>query len=595
VASRSHAPLVVCVYASMAVLLGFPAWLSPSTRYIGVGGDPLQTMWFLTWTPHALTHLQNPWLSDVMNYPQGFSLVWNGAQFFSALVLWPVTALAGPMVSYNALVTLSFVASAGCAYAAIKRFVPNTMSAAAGGLVYGFSPFMIAAARGHTHLLLAFVPPLMLLVLDELIVRQRLRLLRVGALLGLLAIVQFFISEEMLAIELIGATTAVVTVAVLNRDKIRAHVPYVVRGLGIAVAVTVPVLAWPLWTQVFGPLRHTGIVHAPDVYVSDALGFVLPTTNQLIRGLTPRFTGNPFEWAAYIGVPLLVCSLVTVWRRRWTDQTALVAGVVAASSIVLSLGPHLHILGRTTGIPLPWVALGRLPLVGSLLPGRLMVIAFLALALLFAQFCCDVLASKQPRGVLLAGLALAFLVPPLPLPHATQTAPGVFRHLDSYIADGDVALALPYVIDQPGYKSFLTMYWQAVARLRFRMPGGYVIGPTRATDIWETGPCSAHDSVTAGTRTPWTECTFLAIELSGRPPTPEDLTHVRAELDAIRPALVIVGPSAHQHEAIAAVSKMLDAGGGPFVRCPSVRSPDVALWVSVRNVRERIHAPFTCP
>jgi hypothetical protein len=86
--------------------------------------------------------------------------------------------------------------------------VPGYPAALLGGPVDGFSPAMIAQSSSHLHLTLgAVLPPLMLLLVDELLVRQR----RNPLLAGALTAAQVLIGEELLAFT--GIACAVIVVA----------------------------------------------------------------------------------------------------------------------------------------------------------------------------------------------------------------------------------------------------------------------------------------------------------------------------------------------------------------------------------------------
>src|SRR5205085_8691189 len=124
----------------------------------------------------------------------GVNMLNNTTPMLLAVVASPVTVVVGAAASYNLLTTLAFAASAGAAYVLIRRWTSWRPAAFVGGLLYGFSPYMVSV--GWAHLFLTFVPwlPLMVLCLDEVLVRQRGSPIRWGLALGLLAIAQFFTS-----------------------------------------------------------------------------------------------------------------------------------------------------------------------------------------------------------------------------------------------------------------------------------------------------------------------------------------------------------------------------------------------------------------
>ena len=138
--------LVLLGFLGLAVLLLGSTWTSPTTRTLGAGvGDPGLFAWFLRWTPFAAGRRISPFVSDYLNVPDGINLMWNTWVPLPGLLLSPLTLLFGPVLAFNLLVTLAYGLSGWSAYLAIRRYVPSHGAAACGGLVYGFSPAMIAS------------------------------------------------------------------------------------------------------------------------------------------------------------------------------------------------------------------------------------------------------------------------------------------------------------------------------------------------------------------------------------------------------------------------------------------------------------------
>jgi len=76
--------------------------------------------------------------------------------------------------------------------------VPNHGAAAVGGLVYGFSPVTIAHSH-HLNLILVFLLPWLLVLVDEILVRQRRSPTWLGVALGVVAAAQVLTGEELFA------------------------------------------------------------------------------------------------------------------------------------------------------------------------------------------------------------------------------------------------------------------------------------------------------------------------------------------------------------------------------------------------------------
>jgi len=94
---------------------------------------------------------------------------------------------------------------------------------------------MTAQYFGHIGLVLsAITPPLALMLVDEMVVRQRRHPLTLGLLTAGLTVLQFFITQEVLLTEVIVAAILTIVLALSYRDRVRAHAGFLVRTLGIA-------------------------------------------------------------------------------------------------------------------------------------------------------------------------------------------------------------------------------------------------------------------------------------------------------------------------------------------------------------------------
>ncbi|MGA8923448.1 MAG: hypothetical protein WB682_09910 [Candidatus Dormiibacterota bacterium] len=468
-------------YALLAVLLFANVWASPAGSWIGDSKDPKLFIWYLGWIPHALSSGQNPLITDYMAYPPGVNLMWNTSLLFPAFILWPITAAFGPVVAYNVLVTAGVAVSAWFGYLAARRFFDDQLLCVLVGLVYGFSPGLLAQATRHPHAMIALFPPIAVLLADEILVRQRFGPVLIGAVAGVAAALQLLTGEELLATTALVGAIGVALLALMFRHAVAGKLPYALRAAAAAIISFGILSAYPLAVQFLGPQRVFGDVQPPDVYVTDLLAFLVPNHALLQNGATAyvveHFTGNASEDDAYVGLPLLVlfvAGLKLNWRRpaiRW-------AGLLALITALLSLGPRLHVFGHATPLWLPWAALAKLPLMGGALPGRFMVIAFLGIGIVVASVWMTPIRGKRSWRfaaplVLTAGLLT--MVPQLPFANTPSTLPSFFRPGGGVqnIADGAVVLVTPFASKQ----STDAMYWQAASGYRFRMPEGDAFTP----------------------------------------------------------------------------------------------------------------------
>ena len=200
----------------LGVIVWWHVWASgPSVTLAAGSSDPAQEVWFLAWALHALEHGANPFFSHAQYAPAGVNLLANTSILALGVVLSPVTALFGPVVAFNVAVTLAPALSATAAFFAVRRYAAWQPAAFVGGLCYGFGPFVATDLRfGHLNLTFLAIPPLILLALDDLFVRRSRPAPAVGAVLGGLVVVQFFVRTESLAVSAIVAFVGLVVLAV---------------------------------------------------------------------------------------------------------------------------------------------------------------------------------------------------------------------------------------------------------------------------------------------------------------------------------------------------------------------------------------------
>lgn len=473
--------LALLLMVALAMLLLARAWRAPLSSTLGAGtGDAGLFLWFLRWTPEALAGGQAPWVSDLLNVPDGVNALWNTSLILPGMLLGPVTLLLGPVLTLNLLATAGPALSGWTAYLVIRRWVAWAPAAAAGGLVFGFSPAMVGQSRGHLHMTLLVFVPVLLALLDEVLVRQRRPAHVAGSLLGLCAFAQLLTGEEVLAMAGVLGAGGVLALAAAHPRLVPPKAGYALRAFAVAGLVFALLAAWPLAVQLRGPGRVSGDVQAGSRFAADLLGTLVPTGAQALAPapaarLAESFPGNLAERGAYLGLPVVALALATAVGCRRVGVVRL-AALLAAASAVGALGPRLHVAGRATGLAMPWALAERLPLLESAVPSR-----FALFTALFAGILVAVGLDRARRGggrlpaACLLALALVPLVPagalgaigPVQVPDFF-TGPGVRR-----IPAGSTALVLPYA--RPG--SSIAMAWQAEAGLRFRMPGGYFVGP----------------------------------------------------------------------------------------------------------------------
>ena len=555
---------VLIAFLALAVLLLGATWTAPTTRTLGGGvGDPGVFIWFLRWTPFAIGQRITPFFSDYLNHPGGINLMWNTWVPLPGLLLSPLTLAFGPVLSLNVLLTLAYGLSAWSAYLAIHRFVPSHGAAAAGGLVYGFSPSMIGHAH-HPNLILVFLLPLLLVLVDEVLIRQRWSPVWLGVALGLVAAAQLLTGEELLvATGLISAALLVVLVAMFPR-AVPGRVRYAVTAIAVSLLVFGPLVAWPVKAQLTGRARVQSDI-TPEVRgSSDLLAVVTPNRlsaiapNAAIR-LGDRFRGSK---ETYLGIPMLLVAVAVVIARR-RDAFVRVGFAMLVVCLLLSLGARLRIGGQPTDVVLPWAAMEALPLVQNMVPSRLALLTALFAGLLLAA----ALDGLWRRGgwlwrglaVLTAVVVLAALAPPAPFRarEVVATPPYFSTAAVRALPRDGVALVVPF--PRRGRVNE-AMVWQAEADLWFKMPGGYFVGPDR-------GGGTRHDAA------PTTTSVILnRIHRGRRPPelTPALRRRIARNFATWRVDSVVLGPMDNREVMSGFLTELLGR--------PPASAGGVAVW-----------------
>lgn len=588
--------VVLAGYLLAALAVTWRLWADPASHTVSGNPDDADLFaWYLRYAATAVAHGRLPALvTTAMNAPQGINVMWNSSVLLPAVLLTPVTLLLGPQVSLTIATTVGFAGSAAAMFWVLRRWRASAVAATLAGAVYGFSPALLHSALGHYNLQLAILPPL--------IIDAGLRLAvghpdaasgwlarvpvpaRDGARLGLLAAAELFISEEL---ALTTALTGLLLVGVLAAGSPRAaarRIRPAAVGLLAAAAVTLLLAGPALATQFFGPLTQSGTPFLRDFYVNDVTGFVQPSGLLLFHtaasaAAAARYQGQPPEYLAYLGWPLLIVAAicaVAFWRRPAVRAMAITFAVLG----VLSLGGHPLVSGTThLGVTLPWHWIESLPLGGSVLPDRMSILADGAVAALLA-LSLDLARARLaaiPRGpALVTALAVLACLPllPLPLPDASSAAlpagwPSALAQLR--LPPGARILLVPV----PEVHLTVAMRWQADTAQPYSVIGGYYIGPAWNGLAYVDGDGLTPTAVYldqlwfAGLR-PGSPAAITAAAANLAPPAaPPTPSQVRADLAAWRPAAVV---------AVAAEDSALGRYLIQLFGSPLVQSGNVLAW-----------------
>jgi len=437
--------------------------------------DPNFYVWSLRWWPYALGHVLNPFYSSQIYAPAGHMLAWVTTVPPLALLASPLTLIAGPIVSFNLLAALALPLSAWAAFVLCRRLTGKFWPALVGGAVFGFSAYeMSHDSAGQINLTFSLLLPilayLVLLWRDKIISARTFVILA-----GIAMAAQFYLFLETFAdLTAILAVSLVLGLALARpagRPEIRRLAKLTALAYGIAIVLAVPYLRYTLTTK---PPRP------PTITAMDLASLVMPRHTYGIAWLAQAAAGpHPESAGGSVGIPLLVL-VVLLAVTGWSSRLVRFLSCMLVVIIVASLGPVLYLDGRRVAA-LPWAGLFHLPIVRNAYPTRLMVFAFLALAVATALWLADPASRKLWLRWPLAVLVIAFIA-------LNSSAVPVFRHttVPAFISSGQYKRDLsPHeIVVVVSNVRNAGMLWQAQSGFYMRIVGGFInAGFSHRTDL----------------------------------------------------------------------------------------------------------------
>jgi len=464
------------VYAVFWVMNYVPALvLHPEVPQLDQSSmDPNFFVWSLRWWPYALSHGLDPLRTTLIGAPVGFNLSWLTTVPALAIVAAPLTALAGPITTFNLLIVVGPPLAGWAAFALCRQLTGRFWPSLTAGAIYAFS----AAEMNHTvpgHLNITF--SMLLPLLGYLVVLWR------DGRLGRTAFISLFALVLLLQVFVFLETFAELTLLVVFALPIgyllagRRHRRSVLRlGRYIFLAyLAVGVVASPYLIYV---LLHTprGLARTNTEFNSLNLeGLVVPRPERTFGWpwLHALSQGElAISYSGYIGLPLLLIVIaLAIWTWRRSKLTRFLV-IMFLLILLLAVGPSVA-LGTLHRPGLPWAAFWNLPIAASAFPVRIMMLGDLVLAVVLALWLSAPLRLTALRWLLgiLAVAAVILDIPnivaPNPSPHSSPPAFFTTGEYKRYITPGETVVVL-------SHRGNAGMLFQAYTDFYFKLAGGFV-------------------------------------------------------------------------------------------------------------------------
>jgi hypothetical protein len=491
-ANLSHKPLIVKValvgafFTALTLLKSYPLIHHFATQLPGGLGDPLLVTWILAWNVHALTTNPLNLFHANIFYPAENVLALSEHMIAVAPIFAPAYLLtSNPILAYNIVFVLAFIFSGMTMFLLVQHWTANFWASLLSGCLFAFAPIRFAELS-HLQLANFYWAPLALLFLDKFVWSKR---------WADLAWFATFYWLQMLASVYLGWLMTIAMVVyllyhviridrgLLTRSMMPRYAAFIVGSLLVLLPFHLPYYMvqrqWGFSTSV-----QECMYWAADVllnYLSPPYLFNAAYLS-LVQSYFPRVHNPPNQQMLFPGIvlsSLAVVGSLSVMKSPSVDrplQLQRLYRIVLIVAVVLSLGPFLVILGRTTSLPLPYLLLYYLvPGFHAMrVPGRFALLVALAASVLAALGflrACAALQSRwglTQRGInsLQGGLALCWIglfmleLGFMPMPLASiatgEDVPKVYRWLATKPLNGPI-------VELPLGQSF----WQALKYMYF--------------------------------------------------------------------------------------------------------------------------------
>ncbi|GAA2263695.1 hypothetical protein GCM10010232_64470 [Streptomyces amakusaensis] len=546
--------LIVLGFVLVSAVLYKDLWADLDRGYLAdAGQDQNQWEWFFRVTADNVVHLRNPLFTTLQGHPEGVNLMANTVMLGLSVPLTPVTLLLGPTFTWALVLTGGLAATATAWYWLIaRRLTAGRWAAAVGAAFAAFAPPMISHGNAHPNFLVLFMIPV--------IVDRALRLcegravVRDGAFLGLFATYQIFLGEEPLLLATMGMVMFAIAYAAVRRDVARAAWRPLLRGTLIGLAVCLPLVAFPLTWQFFGPQSYTHVMHGSNTGNSP-LAF-MEFAGRSLWGSDERadpLAMNRTEQNAFFGWPVLALTAALV-IRMWRLPLVKALTFTALAAAFLSLGVRFRVPATDIVLTGPWRALANQPLLESVIESRVAMICAPVIGMLLA-LAVDRIAVTRPPALRATGLlaVAAALLPVVPTPYPVREREPVPAFIAekmyrSYVAEGESVVTVP--LPSPGGADAL--YWQSSTDLGFSVAGGYFNGPWGPDRVGIYGSTPRH-----------TSNLFGDVRNTGQVPDigPQWQEQAKADLAAWRAGVVVLPPQYNEQALYTTVERLLGRAG----------------------------------
>lgn len=336
--SRKANLLALILFASLTLIMTYPTVFHMGTHVKDLG-DPLLNTWIMAWNAKKILSLDvHDYFNANIFYPHKRTLAYSEHLFPQALAALPILLLSkNPIFAYNFVLLFSFLTSGFGMFLLARYLSKSTSGAFVAGIIYAFSPFMIAHL-GHLQIITAGGIPLAFLFLHKFFKYESTRHLLLFTLFFLLQV----LANGYYALYLSLFAGLYILLYIITENKYRDWRFWIRIAVFICVVLAV---AGPFFRQYHLVRKEMGFVR--EIGMSANLTSFLATSplNRIYGSLTLRFLKPEGElFPGFVAFMLAVFCLATSLRKNREGKAVVEKHVIIYSAIMFlsflfTLGP----------------------------------------------------------------------------------------------------------------------------------------------------------------------------------------------------------------------------------------------------------------
>ena len=480
-ASRSSLPTLAiawCLYGLLAVAVTWPLITHLSEQAAGhIGNDTWNHLWGFWWVKDELIrHHQFPIETNLINHPFGGSLYF--IDLANALLSIPLQLAFDLVSAYNLVILFQLTLNGFGAFLLANHLVRNPYAAFAAGVIYGFSPHLMAQTHnGISETLNAGFLPIYIMFFLKMVHESP---KKNAVFAGLFAFLTTLFNWYYGLFAILFSAIYFFVQLVLQRRRLLAK-PFLSRLLLQIATYTALIIPFLLLFRATLSADDALVGRDPEFVwqtllhhnMTDAMIFFHP--GQFYSPDLKTLFGEDLIIVAYLGyVAMGLALLATIFYR--TREVRIWIGITGLF-FAFALGPYLYFNGAYTEVAGKWIPLPFLlffkaaPLFSRIShPFRFVVMVQLGLGVLSA-FAIKGMFARQGRGGVAAATTLicllivgeyAFLSPAkLPLATSPAAIPAFYERLGD---DNDHYAVLDLPVGVPNLRRAVYTYYQTAHR-----------------------------------------------------------------------------------------------------------------------------------